>query len=262
MSMIPALLRAILVAAALPAIEAGAAECKARSGTHTTALVELYTSEGCDSCPPADRWLSSLAQRGHGSDRVVPIALHVDYWDYIGWKDPYAKAQFSSRQRRLAQVMKAKIVYTPQVLLQGEDFRRWHAPVFDEAVARINARPARARIEIDLGRPAAGQFPVQVRAEVHEPAQRPDAGLYLATYENKLLSAVGAGENRGKTLAHDYVAFEWIGPLGFDSNGRLDLRRSLPLLPKGVAANSGVVAFVQNRSSAEVLQALMLAACP
>ena len=71
----------------------------------------------------------------------------------------------------------------------------------------------------------------------------------------------GAGENRGKTLTHDYVAFEWVGPLGFDPDGRLSLRRSLPLLPKAVAANSGVVAFVQNRSSAEVLQALMLPAC-
>src|SRR4029079_9042142 len=96
-----------------------AGECKARSGAHTTALVELYTSEGCDSCPPADRWLAALASRGHGPDRLVPIALHVDYWDYIGWKDPYAKALFSSRQRKLAQVMRAKIVYTPQVLLQG-----------------------------------------------------------------------------------------------------------------------------------------------
>src|SRR5215510_12044549 len=131
-----------------------AAECKARSPETTVALVELYTSEGCDSCPPADRWLSALGSRGHGPDKVVPIALHVDYWDYIGWKDPYAKALFTSRQRKLAQVMRAKIVYTPQVLLQGEDFRRWHAPAFDDAVARINARPARARIELGLARAA------------------------------------------------------------------------------------------------------------
>ena len=260
--MLSTLLRAGLALAIGSAIHAGAAECKARSGAHTTALVELYTSEGCDSCPPADRWLSSLASRGHGPDRLVPIALHVDYWDYIGWKDPYAQAQFSSRQRRLAQVMKAKIVYTPQVLLQGQDFRRWHTPAFGEAVAQINARPARGRIEIDLGRPAAGQLPVRVRAEVHEPARRGDAALYLAAYENKLVSAVGAGENRGKTLTHDYVALEWIGPLGFGPDGHLDVQRSLPLLPRAVAAHSGVAAFIQARSSAEVLQALMLPACP
>ena len=260
--MTKALFRAALVVAALQAMPSGAAECRARSAAHTTALVELYTSEGCDSCPPADRWLSSLASRGHGPDRVVPIALHVDYWDYIGWKDPYAKARFSSRQRRLAQVMRAKVVYTPQVLLQGEDFRRWHAPGFDEAVAKINARPARARIELSLESVSGGHFPVEVRAEVLDAAQRADAGLYLATYENKLVSAVGAGENRGKTLTHDYVAFEWVGPLGFGPDGRLSTRRSLPLLPKAVPANSGVVAFVQTRSNAEVLQALMLQGCP
>ena len=248
--------------AVLAALPLDAAECKARSGGHTTALVELYTSEGCDSCPPADRWLSSLASRGYGADRVVPIALHVDYWDYIGWKDPYAKALFSSRQRKLAQVMRGKVVYTPQVLLQGEDFRRWHAPAFDAAVVRINARPSRARIELFLEGAGGGHFPVEVRAEVLEPAQRPDAGLYFAAYENKLVSAVAAGENRGKTLMHDYVAFEWVGPLGFGPDGRLSARRSLPLLPKAVAANSGVIAFVQNRSNAEVLQALMLPACP
>ena len=260
--MTKALLRGALVLAALQAMPSGAAECRARSGGHTTALVELYTSEGCDSCPPADRWLSSLASRGHGPDRVVPIALHVDYWDYIGWKDPYARALFSSRQRRLAQAMRAKVVYTPQVLLQGEDFRRWQGPGFDEAVAKINARPSRARIELSLGSAAGGHFPVEVRAEVLEATQRADAGLYLAAYENKLVSAVGAGENRGKTLTHDYVAFEWVGPLGFGPDGRLSTRRSLPLLPKAVPANSGVVAFVQTRSNAEVLQALMLRGCP
>src|SRR6185436_16517320 len=72
-----------------------AGDCVAHSGERTAALVELYTFEGCSSCPPADRWLSSL---GSGySGRVVPLSLHVDYWDYIGWKDPYAKGEFSSR---------------------------------------------------------------------------------------------------------------------------------------------------------------------
>ena len=259
--MIPTLLRAALALALLHALPGLTAQCSARSGPHTTALVELYTSEGCDSCPPADRWLSSLASRGHAPDRVVPIALHVDYWDYIGWKDPYARALFSSRQRRLAQVMRAKIVYTPQVLLQGEDFRRWHTAAFDEAVARINARPGRARIELALEKASGGAFPVEARVEILDPAQRRDAALYLAAYENKLVSAVGAGENRGKTLMHDYVAFEWVGPLAPGADGRLTVTKALPLLPRAVAANSGVIAFVQNRATAEVLQALMLPAC-
>jgi hypothetical protein len=85
--------------------------------------------------------------------------------------------------------------------------------------------------------------------------------LYLGAYENKLVSEVKAGENRGKTLPHDYVVLQWAGPLEFKA-ARLVARQRLPLLPKAVPANSGVVAFVQNRASGEVLQALMLPACP
>ena len=129
----------------LPDLALGAA-CKAQSGEKTAVLVELYTSEGCSSCPPADRWLSGLAARGFAAERVVPIALHVDYWDYIGWKDPYAKREFSQRQRKLTQLQRNALVYTPQVLLQGRDFPRWYSPDFEGAVAAINARPAKARI--------------------------------------------------------------------------------------------------------------------
>ena len=252
----------VLIAGLVLASGAEAMQCNARSGERTTALVELYTSEGCDSCPPADRWLSSLGSRGYAPERVVPIALHVDYWDYIGWKDPYAKALFSSRQRKLAQVMRATIVYTPQVLLQGEDFRRWHSGAFDEAVASINARPARARIALALDARGKDAFDVEARAELLDLSQKADAALYLASYENKLVSEVRAGENRGRTLTHDFVVFEWLGPLAFQPDGRLAERRTLPLLPKAVPTHSGVVAFVQNRATADVLQALMLPACP
>ena len=248
--------------AALVMAPTQAEQCEARSGPHTTALVELYTSEGCDSCPPADRWLQGLAGRGLTPERVVPLSLHVNYWDYIGWKDPFAQQRFSDRQRKLAQVMRAKIVYTPQVMLQGQDFRRWGSGIaFDEAVARINARPPAANIALALRGGQRDSLAVQVRAEVLDRGQEADAGLYLATYENKLVSRVSAGENRGRTLAHDYVVFEWLGPIAF-GGGRVDERRALPLLPGATPAHSGVAAFVQNRRTAEVLQALMLPACP
>ncbi len=250
-----------LLAAGL-ALPAQAAPCAATSPERTVALVELYTSEGCDSCPPADRWLSSLGAKGYAPGRVVPIALHVDYWDYIGWKDPYAKPIFTGRQRKMAQLARSALVYTPQVLLQGKDFRRWGSAAFDEALAKINAKPAAARIALALEAASKDAFEVQAGAEVLDPAQRGEAALYLASYENKLVSRVTAGENRGRTLAHDFVVFEWVGPLEFRGAPSLSERRSLPLLPGAVAKHSGVVAFVQNRASAEVLQALMLPACP
>jgi len=242
-----------------PAAMAGA--CRAQSGAQTIALVELYTSEGCDSCPPADRWLQSLGARGYAPDRVVPLSLHVNYWDYIGWKDPYAQQRFSDRQRRLAQVMQARVVYTPQVLLQGEDFRGWYGDGFDRSLARINARAPKANIALEIEPGGREALRTRVRAELLDAGQAEDAALYLASYENKLVSSVSAGENRGRTLTHDYVVLEWVGPLAF-REGRLAETRDLPLLPKAAAANSGVAAFVQNRRTAQVLQALMLPACP
>ena len=242
------------------AAPASAGQCSARSGTQTAALVELYTSEGCSSCPPADRWLSSLGSQGYVPGRVVPIALHVDYWDYIGWKDPYAKREFSLRQRKLTQLQRMALVYTPQVLLQGRDFRGWGSAAFDEAVANINALQARANLRLDIVSQDAQGLRVAVAAELLQPVDMQEAVLYLAAYENRLESRVSAGENRGRTLSHDYVVLEWLGPFRF-SGPKLQAERLLPLLPRAMPANSGVVGFVQNGRSAEVLQALMLAAC-
>jgi hypothetical protein len=250
---------ALLVCLAL-APQAHALQCSAKSGPHTAALVELYTSEGCDSCPPADRWLQSLGQRGYAPGRVVPLSLHVNYWDYIGWKDPYAQQRFTDRQRMLAQVMHARIVYTPQVVLQGRDFRRWHTGDFDAAVKSINARAPGASIELSLEGADPKALRTQVRAVLLDPVQAEHAALYLASFENKLASSVAAGENRGKRLEHDYVVFEWIGPIPF-KGGRIHEQRALPLVPKAVQAHSGVAAFVQNRRTGAVLQALMLPAC-
>lgn len=240
---------------------ANAGQCVAQSAGHTTALVELYTSEGCDSCPAADRWLSGLGARGYVPQRVVPLSLHVDYWDYIGWKDPYARREFSNRQHKLTQLQRNAFVYTPQVLLQGHDFRGWSSGAFDQEVARINGQPAKARLALEITALKKQAVGIEARAEILDPARRNHAVLYLAAYENKLTSQVTAGENKGRTLAHDYVVLEWLGPFDFAAGARLTEHRELPLLPKAVPGNSGVAAFVQDRRSLEVLQALMLPAC-
>jgi len=237
-------------------LPAHAAQCVAESGPGTAALVELYTSEGCSSCPPAERWLGALAKRYPGT-AVVPLALHVDYWDYIGWKDPYAKREFSLRQRKLSQLQRMALVYTPQVVLQGRDFRRWGTRAFDEAVERINAQPARARLKLSLLGADAKALSVEASAELVQPAG--DAVLYLAAYQSRLESKVTAGENRGRLLTHDFVVLEWLGPFEVES-GRVE-RRTLPLLPGAAAANSGAAAFVQDRRTGEVLQALLRSAC-
>jgi len=234
-----------------------AAECSASSGAGTAALVELYTSEGCSSCPPADRWLASLGSR-YPAGNVVPLALHVDYWDYIGWKDPYAKREFSLRQRKFSQLQRMALVYTPQVLLQGRDFRAWASKSFDQAVAKINAQPARTKLRLAVMSADAQALEVEAVAELVQASA--DADLYLAAYRSRLESQVKAGENRGRLLTHDYVVLEWQGPFAFA--GRvLTERRKVPLLPGAAPANSGVAAFVQDRRTGEVLQALLRSSC-
>jgi hypothetical protein len=233
-----------------------AGQCISESGPGTAALVELYTSEGCSSCPPAERWLGTLSKRYPGT-AVVPLALHVDYWDYIGWKDPYAKREFSLRQRKLSQLQRMALVYTPQVVLQGRDFRRWGTRAFDEAVEQINSQPAKARLKLSLVRADTRGLEVEASAELLKPAA--DAALYLAAYQSRLESRVTAGENRGRILTHDHVVLEWLGP--FDLQSRQVERHTLPLLPGASAANSGVAAFVQDRRTGEVLQALLRPAC-
>jgi hypothetical protein len=236
---------------------AEAARCTAKSGPGTAALVELYTSEGCSSCPPADRWLSTLNTR-YPAGSVVPLALHVDYWDYIGWKDPYANREFSLRQRKLTQLQRMAFVYTPQVMLQGRDFRGWSGKAFDEALARINGQPARASLQLAVLGGDAGSLEVEAAAVLAQPST--DAALYLAVYRSGLESQVKAGENRGRILQHDYVVLEWQGPFGFAGTNVTE-RRRLALLPGATPANSGVAAFVQDRRTGEVLQALLRSSC-
>ncbi len=229
------------------ATSAQAGQCVANSGARTVALVELYTSDRCRSCPPADRWLSDLVKRGYVPERVVPLALHVDYGDYIGWKDLHPRADFGSRQRKLTPLQRLALVYTPQVMLQGRDFRGWDSPAFDEALAKINAAPARARLGLEIVALKREAVVVRAGAELVESGQLGDAALYLAAYESR--------------LDRRQVVLEWQGPLALPQRQTTHVRE-LPLLPKAVAENSGVVAFVQNRRTAEVLQALMLPACP
>lgn len=245
------------MASAAPAL---GAQCTARSGAGTAALVELYTSQGCSSCPPADRWLSTLGGR-FAAERVVPLSLHVDYWDYLGWKDPYAKRRFSERQRKLSVLQRMALVYTPQVVVQGRDFRSWNTARFDAEVQRINATPAAAEISLAIRSSTSAGLLVDAEAQVRLAAEARDAVLYVAAFQNRLASEVTSGENAGRRLEHDYVVLEWQGPFSADPAGRLAESRRLALLPTATAETSGVAAFVQNRRTGAVLQALLLPVC-
>lgn len=248
-----------IAAAALAATSglAAAATCTATSPTHTVALVELFTSEGCSSCPPADAWLRKLPDAGYGADRVVPLALHVDYWDYIGWQDRFASARYTERQKAYSAIGRTRFIYTPQVVLDGRDFRGWSsAGAFEQTVKAANARPARATITVSLEEKEPGVAQMRIGAELPKDAERGRVSLYVATFENGHTTSVKAGENRGATLAHDFVVRQWFGPISFDGDGRAELAERISHSGRG-----GVAAFVQSRSTGDVLQATALAHC-
>lgn len=241
-------------------VAAIAAECSAKSGAQTVPLLELYTSEGCSSCPPADKWMSSITASGLGANKVVPLAFHVDYWDYIGWKDRFARADFSERQKQAASVARSTTVYTPQVLFNGSDFRGWHSSSrLGQSIAAAQKQPARANLSLSLTPLASGEVTVQASAQAILPEDRKNADVFIAVYENKLKSIVNAGENSGRVLNHDYVVREWFGPYRLDDTGVL--QRSITLKSEWRARDAGVATFVQNRKNGEVLQALRLPFC-
>ncbi|HEY8118990.1 MAG TPA: DUF1223 domain-containing protein [Methylophilaceae bacterium] len=246
---------------ALP-IGAAAAECSAQSGAQSVPLLELYTSEGCSSCPPADKWLSNIAASGFTSDKVVPLAFHVDYWDYIGWKDRFARPDFSARQRQVAAIGRSDFVYTPQVILNGIDFRGWSQNSrFTQTISSSLNQPARANLSLNLAPAASGEFTLKATAQTIRPADRKNADIFIAVYENKLTSKVSAGENNGRQLDHDYVVREWYGPYRLDENANGAWQRAFSLKPEWKGRNAGVATFVQDRTNGDVLQALALKFC-
>ncbi len=170
------------------------AQCSVTSGPTATPVVELYTSEGCSSCPPADKWASTLKDKG-----VVVQAFHVGYWDYIGWVDRFAAPAYTNRQREVAMKNNLRSIYTPQAVLDGKDWPNWgNQPSAKE--------PARASIALkQLG---ADQFEASV-TPVSSLALSPSWSAYWTVTEHGHNSKVQAGENKGEFLKHDFVVRQY-----------------------------------------------------
>ena len=189
----------LLSAPLLAGTEAAAAPtCRTQSTANVTPLFELYTSEGCSSCPPADRWLSALRDE----PGVVALAFHVDYWDRLGWKDRFASPVYTQRQAQQRLSNGAKFSYTPQVVVDGLDRPRWYT---GNAPAASGAR-APARVDIELARDGEA-VSASVNARPGAPAR---LAAYWAVTEMGHRTAVKAGENHGATLTHDFVVRHYV----------------------------------------------------
>jgi hypothetical protein len=196
----------------LLAAGAATAGCRVEAPAVAPRVVELYTSEGCDSCPPADRWLSGLRTGGD----VLAVAFHVDYWDRLGWRDRFADPRYTQRQAALQSARGARFSYTPQVVVDGRDWRGWP----DLPPARSVPAPVRLTLQRD-----GEQVHWNAEALPGAPARM---ALWWVVLEDGHRSDVRAGENAGVTLMHDHVVRgygtvpAWTGSAGaaFDAPSR------------------------------------------
>ena len=196
--------------------------CSTSSGDTVTPVVELYTSEGCSSCPPADKWASSLKNSG-----AVVQAFHVGYWDYIGWVDRFAAPAHTTRQREVAATNQLRGIYTPQVVHNGKDWSGWHGAKSTLAATRD------ARVSITLKQLRADHFEARV-APVAGAGTLPWSAYWTVT-ENGHTSRVQSGENAGEFLKHDFVVRQYT-PAG-DYTATQDKPHTLAL--RSIAATPG-----------------------
>ncbi len=229
------------------------AEYRVSSGEYKTSVVELYTSEGCNSCPPADEFLSRLGHTAE-AERIVPLAFHVDYWDYIGWKDPFASPLHTQRQRVVARQNGQSTIYTPEFVVDGVEARGGRQ--IESEIVRTHDSPAEADLVLSLSDRVDNRVTVEVSVDNIDAAITGDTLLYLAVYESALSSQVDAGENRGRELRHDYVV-RYFSPAEQTGSGQRHYYE-LQLGEDWKQEYLGVAAFVQRASDGRTLQAVKL----
>jgi hypothetical protein len=261
--------RAIALAVALTTVSASGlaaaagAVCASHSPSHRVALVELYSSEGCSSCPPADNWLSQWKNSG-ATQSIVPLALHVDYWNSLGWTDRFSQHRFTERQQTLTDLAGGHTIYTPEIFVSGRELRSWsQRDSFQSRIGTVIAEPAQANVALELKPQAKGAFNVDAQFTSKTADATGQLNAYVAVYQNALNSQVGAGENSGATLHHERVVRQWIGPVPLVA-GNAQIRRDIRIDDADANASAdtfGVVAFVENAATGDVLQVGELAAC-
>lgn len=175
-----------------------AAELRWSSADSAASVIELYTSEGCNSCPPAEAWLNGLADHPDLWRRFIPLAFHVDYWDYLGWQDPFASPRHSARQRSYARSDAVSTVYTPAFVVDGREWRRgWLRSTLPSAAPRAGVLTAQV-----------SDATVTAALDPRSQAEQPLV-LNVALLGMGLVSEIHAGENRGRRSRHEFVVLGW-----------------------------------------------------
>ena len=237
-------LKALSVLACTSVISTAIAQtCAAKSSDKITPVIELYTSEGCSSCPPADKWLSTLKDAGSANPNApAPVvqAFHVNYWDYIGWTDRFATPAHTNRQRQVSAWQNSRQIYTPQIVGNGLDLKNWN---------RWNAEQETAAVAISLKQEQGGVFSAQVQS-----APSMAWGAYWTVTEDGHSSKVKAGENSGEFLKHDFVVRQYQAAGEHTGSSKLVLQTA----SKDAAHLRRINLIIFNPQTGKPLQALSL----
>jgi hypothetical protein len=231
---------ALLLVSILGAVTTQGGEVVFESTPVRTHLLELFTSEGCSSCPPAEAWLSNLKNEPQLWHDFVPIAFHVDYWDHLGWRDPFASKVWTERQADYSARWKSESVYTPAFVLDGVAWRNTAVP------SASTEKPGVLKIAIKEENVTA-VFKPEINSGRHYE-------IHLARLGFALGAEVTAGENRGRKLVHDFVV------LGLTNEGMKSGLKELRLpaeSPKQAAnSRSAIAAWVTQAGQVEPIQAV------
>ena len=224
------------------------------------AVVELFTSQGCSSCPPADRLLSKLSRDPRYQGKVIPLSFHVDYWNAIGWTDPFSSSRWSQRQQQYAvKVFHTNRIYTPQAVVNGrsECVGNSDEQVLGRINDALNAEPA-GRVSLEVGAPTPdGHLRVKVGARLARAVGAGDLDLWVAVTESGLATEVKAGENASRLLHNDRVvrrlekAFTLPAAAGAEKSGEV----VLGIDKRWKADALGVAAFLQDPATLAIVGA-------
>ncbi len=209
-------------------------------------LVELFTAEGCSSCPPADSLLTQISGKTADGAELIALGEHVDYWNNLGWKDRFSSATYTERQKKYVDWLHTQTAYTPQMVIDGR-----------VEVLGNDAHAVAKSIAAEAARPKAGKVTLTWESEnkLHITAQSPaqsKATVVLAITEDDLTTSVGGGENKGRTLQHTAVVRQ-LKPLGKVSEGNFDSTIDIPPQSDWNVQKLKAVVFVQEARSGEVV---------
>jgi len=218
------------------------------TGSHQTAVVELYTSEGCSSCPPADEWLEALIDIDSDEIDILALAFHVDYWDYIGWKDPFGSAKHTSRQRQLGANNRQSNIYTPEFFVDGIETRGTRNVLRQIHATNKISSPIHLKLSV---RKDGNHFQVDLEPSGEDVMSKMLHHRYFV-YEKNLSSDVTRGENSGETLNHQNVVRYMSSARKLNQSNQ----HSITIDPDWQLQNIGIAALVTTPGNENYLQAV------